>query len=328
MAVQADLKHRNHPPIDNPGISSRPCNRGTFCISNGGHDLILHEDDPSFTEEVARFYTSSESSTVEKLLYYKSALRKVKGESFWNRATEALADLAGAQYAFISRRMDVDEDNAPLPALGDPGSCLMGMSILYIDSEGKKDFWTNSKYMAYKSPCAHMKYNKVLLIPERMSTVVPDNQNQLPEPPEGYLAVPLSSAAPGQEPSFGHFGVMWTQKDLDARSLSYSFIEMLLHGLEDLILQAFEDQGLTMPVQLAVERSVPSIVRQKSKVTNSFKPFARSLSHELRTPMQGVVGMLDIMYATVQEANEGQVDVRTRQSFAVLRENIEVVQGT
>jgi K+-sensing histidine kinase KdpD len=59
----------------------------------------------------------------------------------------------------------------------------------------------------------------------------------------------------------------------------------------------------------------------------SFKPFARSLSHELRTPMHGVIGMLDVMHATVKEAIESQHNVKLRNIFQALKENIEVVQG-
>lgn len=60
----------------------------------------------------------------------------------------------------------------------------------------------------------------------------------------------------------------------------------------------------------------------------SLKPFARSLSHELRTPMHGVIGMLDVMHATVQEAIESQQNYKIRDIFQVLKENIEVVQGS
>jgi signal transduction histidine kinase len=59
----------------------------------------------------------------------------------------------------------------------------------------------------------------------------------------------------------------------------------------------------------------------------SFKPYARSLSHELRTPMHGVIGMLDVMHATVQEAIESQPNPTTRNIFQALKESIEVVQG-
>ena len=60
----------------------------------------------------------------------------------------------------------------------------------------------------------------------------------------------------------------------------------------------------------------------------SQKPFARSLSHELRTPMHGVIGMLDLMHATVREAIESQQNFKNRSIFQALKENIEVVQGT
>jgi signal transduction histidine kinase len=63
-------------------------------------------------------------------------------------------------------------------------------------------------------------------------------------------------------------------------------------------------------------------------VAQSLKPYARSLSHELRTPMQGVVGMLDVMMANLKEAAETMhMDPRTRQVLDTLKENIEAVQG-
>jgi hypothetical protein len=294
MAVRAQPEppdlHDNQSSLC-PEIAVQRSARETFCISNSREHVVLQSGDHAFDHQVSRFYTSPESVVLEKLLLAKATIRHSRrNDSFWSKATELLSDLTGAQYAFISRRMDVDDDmnQTPLPPMGDPGSCLMGMSILYTDPKGDRQSWSNSKYLAYSSPCEHMRYNKVFLIPERMSEVVPNNQNQLPESPEGYLAVPLSSLAPGQGPSFGHFGVMWTQKGLDERLLSFSFLEMVLHSLEDVILQAFADQGLSTPMRSVMERvSFPSIVRQSSgKTPNSFKPFAPSLSHELRTPIQ------------------------------------------
>ena len=41
--------------------------------------------------------------------------------------------------------------------------------------------------------------------------------------------------------------------------------------------------------------------------------------------MQGIVGMLDVMYATVQEAVETQADPRIKKVFETLKNNIEVV---
>jgi signal transduction histidine kinase len=60
----------------------------------------------------------------------------------------------------------------------------------------------------------------------------------------------------------------------------------------------------------------------------SFKPCARSLSHELRTPMHGVIGMLDVMHATVQESIESQHNPMVRSIFQGLKKDIEAVQGT
>ena len=55
--------------------------------------------------------------------------------------------------------------------------------------------------------------------------------------------------------------------------------------------------------------------------------FARSLSHELRTPMQGVVGMLDIMRANIQDALETLPQSQVTEVLQSLMDNIEVVQG-
>jgi signal transduction histidine kinase/CheY-like chemotaxis protein len=62
--------------------------------------------------------------------------------------------------------------------------------------------------------------------------------------------------------------------------------------------------------------------------SQSLKPYARSLSHELRTPMQGVVGMLDIMYSTILDAISNEQSERIRCIFNDLRTSIEVVQDS
>ena len=67
--------------------------------------------------------------------------------------------------------------------------------------------------------------------------------------------------------------------------------------------------------------------RKKKELVFEDGSSARSLSHELRTPMQGVVGMLDVMMANVKDAAEGLNDVRMRRVLATLKENIEAVQG-
>lgn len=334
------------PPIGAPlGLSQENTtdyhidDRKTLCISRPPHpDQVLHSGEDGFADELHRFYSPAESLAGDQLIALKTRLREIHGEDFWPAATEGIAGLLGAQYAFISKRMNFDDENLiNLPSLGEPDSCLLGMSIYYCGEAAASFNACRSKYIAYNTPCAHMRHNKVLLIPERLSEIIPDNPNPLPEQPEGYLAVPLAIFIPGSsEPIvFGHFGVMWTANGLARKQLPFAAMEMLLHGLEDIVLHQFREQKLLDDLQPMSEQvSSTTIINEPTKVYSIFstaaslKPYARSLSHELRTPMQGVVGMLDVMFAQVQEASEGVMDSKIRDVFASLRESIEVVQDS
>jgi signal transduction histidine kinase len=103
---------------------------------------------------------------------------------------------------------------------------------------------------------------------------------------------------------------------------------MLFHSLEDMILaRVLEGDNFAKSAE-KVEQERPQVIPHEAiTVAQSLKPYARSLSHELRTPMQGVVGMLDVMMANVKEASEGLDDSRIRRVLDTLRENIETVQG-
>ena len=170
---------------------------------------------------------------------------------------------------------------------------------------------------------SYMRHDKVFVIPENLSNFITNNPNRLPTPAEAYIAVPLSA----EGKCFAHFGAMWAQQGAAQRRLSWAFIEMLLHSLEDMILQRFLEGSSFIKPSLNPEKS-RVIPHDAVTVAQSLRPYAGSLSHELRTPMQGVVGMLDVMYATVQEAVETQMDPKLRKIFAELKENIEVVQDS
>jgi hypothetical protein len=300
--------------------------RQTLCISRPKPDYVLHCGDDGFKEELGTWYDTAESNAAEKLVSLKAALNGATTEEFWTMATEGLADITDAQYAFISKRMLVDEQDAAveMPPLGEPGSCLMSQALYFNDGQGNMGNPRNVKYTAYGCPCAHMKHDKVFVIPERLNEVIPNNPNQASfvVPVEGYLAVPLTHDGR----CFAHFGVMWSAEGLGRRKLSWAYMEMMLHALEDTILDGFLERGqFSKAVKGQDAKAV--IPHEAVTATQSLKPYARSLSHELRTPMQGVVGMLDVMYATVQEASEGQKDPHVRSIFETLRESIEVVQG-
>ena len=298
--------------------------RTTLCVSGPEPGIAAHEGDNGFRETVQQHYSVVENNAVEQLVRLKQSLREATTYEFWSLLMEGMTSITGAQYGFVTKRILVDDQNSAveMPPIGEPGSCLLGVAFYYNDGEQLKNLHRDYKYLAYGAPCHNMKHDKVFLIPEGLQRFILNNPNEFPFPTEAYLGVPLFA----EGKCFGHFGMMWTVKGVDNLGLSWGYIELLLHALEDIILERLVD-GQSYAKD--VDRSKPGKVIPTEAVTaaQSLKPYARSLSHELRTPMQGVVGMLDVMHATVQESLEGQSDASVRKVFKTLRENIEVVQG-
>ena len=201
----------------------------------------------------------------------------------------------------------------------------MGAAFYVNDGQTIEHHLRNFKYHAYSCPCAYMRHDKIFIIPERLNEFIVNNPNNLNVPSEAYFAIPLFA----EGKCFAHFGVMWSPEGAARRNLGWGYLEMLFHSLEDLILgRVLEGKSFATPPAPAISQPQRVVPHEAISVAQSLKPYARSLSHELRTPMQGVVGMLDVMYATVQEAAESQVDPRVRKVFDTLKDNIEAVQGT
>lgn len=103
---------------------------------------------------------------------------------------------------------------------------------------------------------------------------------------------------------------------------------MFMHSLEDMILQRIlEGRGFAKEPSAPQPMLARIIPLDAITASQSLKPYARSLSHELRTPMQGVVGMLDIMHSTVIDAMETQTSQVAKSVFEEIKSNIEIVQG-
>lgn len=290
--------------------------------------MVVQQGDAGFKDGLSRLFHPAESNAAEQLVSLKDALRQADTDTFWSLLTKGLAKIADAQYAFVSKRILVDDKDVAveLPPIGEPGACLMGEAFYINDDEGNgPGHLRDVKYHAYQCPCAYMKHDKILIIPERLNEFIVNNPNDLIIPGEAYLGIPLF--ADGK--CFAHFGVMWGKEGAARRVLSWGFLEMMFHSLEDFILsRVLEGNNFAQSAQSA-NSELPKIVPHEAvSVAQSLKPYARSLSHELRTPMQGVVGMLDVMMANVKEASETlQIDPRTRQILDTLKENIEAVQG-
>ncbi|KAF2730400.1 hypothetical protein EJ04DRAFT_473770 [Polyplosphaeria fusca] len=301
--------------------------RNSLCFSRPEPGMVVHGGERGFREELLRLYSPAESNAAEELVKLKDLLRKADSDSFWPALTEGLADIAGAQYAFVSKRILADDDNVAveMPPLGEQGSCLMGAAFYFNDGHGNEQHMSNFKYHAYSCPCAHMRHDKIFIIPEKLNEFIVNNPNQLVVPGEAYLGIPLF--ADGK--CFAHFGVMWTAEGAARRMLGWGYLELLFHSLEDLILdRVLRSKQFAKPAGKVPEELRRVIPHEAISAAQSLKPYARSLSHELRTPMQGVVGMLDVMMANVKEASEGQNDPRIRKVFDTLRENIEAVQDS
>lgn len=298
--------------------------RTTLCVSGPEPGVAAHDGDAGFRETVGQHYSVAESNAVEQLVRLKKKLRDASTYDFWSLLMEGMTRLTGAQYGFVTKRILVDDQDSAIemPPIGEPGSCLLGVAFYYNDGEKLEHLHRDYKYLAYGAPCHNMKHDKVFLIPEGLNEFILNNPNAFPFPTEAYLGVPLFA----EGKCFAHFGLMWSLKGVENLRLGWAYIEMLLHSLEDVILERLLD-GQSYAKDVDRNKLAKVIPSEAVTAAQSLKPYARSLSHELRTPMQGVVGMLDVMHATVQESLEALSDAAVRKTFKDLKENIEVVQG-
>ena len=305
-----------------------PISRPTLCLSSAQPGITIHAGDPGFEASVQRLYSSAENDAAEKLMQLKTALKTCKTELFWPKLMEGLTDIADAQFGIVAKRVIHDDHNAAveMPPVGEPGSCFMGVAWYYNNGGGMSGMLHDVQYKAHACPCAHMKNDKVFIIPDRLNEFITNNPNRMPFAAEAYIAVPLFH----EDKCFAHFGLLWHQAGLDRKKLSWPYLEMILHSLEDLVTDRLvSGQGFAKSLPQTMTPPETAVIPQEViNAQQSLKPYAKSLSHELRTPMHGVVGMLDIMHASVQEQVEGSASTKLRGVFQSLRENIETVQDS
>ncbi|KAJ5105470.1 hypothetical protein NUU61_002817 [Penicillium alfredii] len=272
----------------------------------------------------------AQTTAMEQLVTLKQGLRTSDTELFWKRLMEDITSITKSQYGFVARRVHGED---PMPELGGRRPSLFGAVFYYNDGYQTVGLQRN-RYFAGGNPLLHMDHERPCLIPENLKSLLSFGDDLLPFGAEAYLAIPLFSAGK----CLAHLGLMWSKEGLLNRNMSWSFLEMILHSLEDLIVQRLlPGEALTAPLSCEPPSTSPSIVPNTQTVplddpsdftSQPLKPYARSLSHELRTPMQGVVGMLDVMHATVREAMESKTPVKSGGVFQALKEGIEMVQDS
>ncbi|CAK1367643.1 unnamed protein product [Cercospora beticola] len=301
--------------------------RETVCFPKHGTQSVLQHGDAGFQDETLRWYSNAESTALERLIALKRELRGTPRDDFWSAVTEGMSQLLGADICFVMKRVLVDEQEVPveMPPMGEPGSCIMAAALHYHATDGSKSTVKSTKFHAYGCPCAYMRHDKVFVIPEKLGEFITNNPNALPTPCEAYIAVPLFDDGK----CFGHFGAMWSAERAAQRQLSWASIEMLMHSLEDMISARFlEGANFIAQAKPTAPEKTRVIPHDAVTVAQSLRPYAGSLSHELRTPMQGIVGMLDVMYTTVEECVDSSIDPKVKAVFEQLKQNIEIVQDS
>lgn len=300
----------------------------SFGLPSSG--ALLRPGDATYNETLSQHFPTPEARALEMAIDLKSRVRRAPLEDFWGIVSKGLADICGAQIAFISQRLasdDADSDaaaaaTAAAAAGHDEDSYLCALAWYFQDRNGHRHSRRNTRYFGWGCPCAAMKYGQVFLIPSRLQEHAPDNPNSVFRTlgADAYIGLPLYYNGRCN----AHFGLSWTAEGVRACKLSWPFIESVLHSFEDLILQRILE-GAT--VQAHAEPDTAS--QSGHEVTGpgrAFVPPVHILSHELRTPMQGVIGMLDLMHDIVEDAVEGQQNSRARDVFRSLKLDIETIQ--
>ena len=297
--------------------------RSSICFAKPASQTLALPHHGTFNQTLASYIHDDEATAQERMIRLKRECRSTTNEDFWQVLCQGLTQVFGAQWAFVTKREDhTDSDGAGLVPIGEPGSHFIGISWYYDDRHGNAGFGKNLRYRAWGCACSFMKHEKVFIVPKGLEEFAPfdPNQEYLPLRCDSYIALPLFDL---QGRCFAHFGVLWTAEGREGKTLGWGFIEAMLHSIEDMVThRLLERQSPETVPGTPAERA-----NHGTNTPGSLQPHAQTLSHELRTPMQGVVGMLDLMHSNVEEISEHPCGPSFRNMLNGFKNNIEVIQG-
>lgn len=323
--------------VDDMSVENDPVLSSSSSFRSDPLDPCLSSEstDTTATTSLANLpVDAAEAAAAERLVVLKNALRAADRDSFWEQLLGGLTSLCNAQCGFVVKAVaghgragsGHDED-------------MRVVSCIYDDGHGRRSTIKDCDFASHNTACAEVaSRGKVFLIPSGLSSSpFAASSRVLPFSSEAYMGAPLFSED-GQ--FIGHFGMMWTAEGLQRKSLSWTYLEMILHSLEDIVCRRVlaepepsssdrpDLSGSRLPT--TPKTPIPSISAPPSThgFTHPLKPVAPSLSHELRTPMQGVVGMLDVMHASVEEAISDRVLTKSARLLQDLKDNIKLVQDS
>lgn len=308
--------HSNFGPVRTSVCFSTP-KPGRIVVPGDGSDFdnILHE---LFDEDEAR--------ALEQVRDLKETARRAGDEDFWYVVAGSLANICKAQFLFVARPVTHDDDGVALPPVGDVGSLFHAFAWQYDDGHGASGFGKDLQFAAWGCPSAFLHHGKTFICPDELTEFMPNEKNPngsfLPFKMGSFLGLPLFH----EGRHIAHIALVWTEEGMTKRKLSWAFIEMLCRAVEDIIIEhILETSEKVRQPSYDVTRDIDTAM--VSPPLSSLKPHARNLSHELRTPMQGVLGMLDVMYANIQEATKEKSEFDLKQVLKNLEHSIEMIQG-
>ncbi|KFX86909.1 hypothetical protein V490_08730, partial [Pseudogymnoascus sp. VKM F-3557] len=310
-------------------MGGEPIERASLCLPDITRGVVTHQGEDGFGGILKQYYNTPENDALERLILLKRRLKDTNNHDFWSILLREVCDIGHAQCGFVAKPAVPDPSNTAavgIPLLGDPGSDILGVGF-YLNSGGSVDQMHHDyRYHVQGTSCIHMQNDKVFLIPERLTDFVKDGWDKMPwENSEAYLGIPISLDGN----PVAHFAMVWTAEGAEKRKLSWAFLEMFMHGLEDMILERIlEDKGPADEAKRKLQVSTRIVPIDAITASQTLKPYARSLSHELRSPMQGVVGMLDMMYSTVVDAIASQMYPKAASVFEELKSNMETAQDS
>lgn len=328
-------------------MSCFPCK--SECLSAESATATFRNNGPLLDpqSQSQNYLDQAQCAATERLAVLKQNLRAVDTDTFWNHLMESITSICGAQYAFVARRVP---DTEPVSDLGGERPSLFGYAFYYDDGYQTVGMHRD-RYFAGGNPLSHMDHGKACLIPENLPSFMSTGLDKFPFAADGYLTIPLLL----DRKCIAYLGLMWTDSGLRKRCLPWPFIEMILYSLEDVVVQRIREITQFRKPEKQSQRDLKITTtnpppphpypHQHQQTVGDFhaallhgattdfssqplKPYARSLSHELRTPMQGVVGMLDVMHATVRETLDGQHSTHTGSVLNSLKESIEMIQDS
>ena len=296
--------------------------RETLCLASQAPGFTLHDGDDVFLSTVKNHYSRAENDAAEKLMKLKRNVASLSTDQFWRVLLPGIADILQAEYVTIAKRILPDDPNSvvEMPAIGEPGSCFTAVA-LYINDGESQDLITDYSYLTYGGACAQMRHDKVFLAPHSLAKYIPTRVGELKVNPESYMGIPLFH----QDKCYGHIACIWSDvSSFKDSGLTWGFTEIILHALEDIVGQRLLEGTTLEPVEVKHRQVIP---QSAIVVTQSLKPYARGLSHELRTPIQTMVGGMDLIGASLDDILGSKSLDEALKQIQKARDLIEEFQG-